>query len=69
MVAVVAAIRIKIVAVTLIASSVQVTVNSVLANVTSGVPDTTPVVELNVSPRGNAGLIVKVLAPGRPVST
>lgn len=56
-------------AVTLIASSVQVTVNSVLANVTSGVPDTTPVVELNASPRGNAGLIVKVLAPGRPVST
>ena len=55
-------------AVTLIASSVQVTVNSVLANVTSGVPDTTPVVELNASRRGNAGLNVKVLAPGRPVS-
>ena len=68
-VAVVAAIRMKIVAVTRIASSVQVTVNSVRFRVTVGVPETTPVVELIVSPAGSAGEMVKVFAPDNPVST
>ena len=69
MVAVAAAIRINMVAVTRIASSVHVTVNSVRLRVAEGVPETTPVVELMLSPAGRAGEMLNVFSPGRSVST
>lgn len=63
-----AVMRMKIVAVTRMLSSVQVTVNSIRFSVAVGFPETTPVVELIVRPFGSAGEIVNVLTPGNNVS-
>lgn len=58
----------EIVAVAEEVPSDAVTVNVVAANVTVGVPDTTPVEVLNVRPDGKDGVIENVFVPGISVA-